>query len=138
MSSFKNGKYEEPIVLSDSINTKGHEFNAFIAPDESYIIYSGYNRTDGMGSGDLYINHRDDKGQWGSAKHLNAVINSTNMDYCPFYDSNNNILYFTSKRNKIKKNKFQYHNLQDLLDDFNIFENADSKIYKVKFDTANY
>ena len=58
-SEWKNGKYSEPFSLSDSINSDGYEFNAFVAPDESYIIFTAYQREDGFGSGDLYISYRD-------------------------------------------------------------------------------
>jgi hypothetical protein len=34
-SKWENGKYSEPISLSESINSDGYEFNAYIALDES-------------------------------------------------------------------------------------------------------
>ena len=57
VSKWENGKYTEPVSLSDSINSDGYEFNAFIAPDESYIIFTAYQREDGFGSGDLYMSY---------------------------------------------------------------------------------
>ena len=41
VSEWKDEAYQEPLSLSDSINSDGYEFNAFIAPDESFIIFSG-------------------------------------------------------------------------------------------------
>ncbi|MEZ4826798.1 MAG: hypothetical protein R3C61_10975 [Bacteroidia bacterium] len=55
---WRDGGYSQPVSLSDSINSAGYEFNAYVAPDESYLIFSGYNRADGLGSGDLYISYR--------------------------------------------------------------------------------
>lgn len=56
-SPWENEKYLQPLLLSDSINTEGYEFNSFVSQDESYLIFSGYNRKDGFGSGDLYISY---------------------------------------------------------------------------------
>ncbi|HRG60031.1 MAG TPA: hypothetical protein PK323_13840, partial [Bacteroidia bacterium] len=47
--------YEIPVLLSDSINTEGNEFNSFISKDESFLIFTKYNAKDGFGSGDLYL-----------------------------------------------------------------------------------
>jgi len=58
LSRWKDGKYTTPESLSDSINSEGYEFNAFVASDESYIIFTGYQREDGFGSGDLYISYK--------------------------------------------------------------------------------
>jgi len=60
---FTNGKYSEAESLPDSINFTGDEFNAFVDPDETYIIFSGYKRRDGYGSGDLYISKKNEKGE---------------------------------------------------------------------------
>ena len=75
-SRFTNGKYELPVALSDSINSKGYDFNAYIDPDENYIIFSSYKRTDDLGGGDLYFSRRKN-GVWQSAIHFGAGINSS-------------------------------------------------------------
>jgi hypothetical protein len=129
-SKWKNGKYSEPISLSDSINSEGYEFNAFIAPDESYIIFSGYQREDGFGSGDLYISHKTPDGFWTKAKNLGATINSAKMDYCPFVDTKSSTLYFTSKRSKVNNLNMGYSSLPEFLNDMKKYENGLSRIYK--------
>lgn len=95
-SAFKNGVYEKPVSLSDSINSDGMEFNAYVSPKGNFLIYSCYNREDGFGSGDLYISHRTENNEWSKAKNMGESINSPQMDYCPFVL--NGVLYFTSKR----------------------------------------
>ncbi len=131
LCSYLNGSYQYPISLSDSINTGGYEFNAFIAPDESYIIYTGYNRKTGYGSGDLYISYHDGKGNWTGSKNLGLEINSDKMDYCPFVDIKNNILYFTSKRSKVKRSFDKAQTMYELQKEFNQYENGLSRIYQV-------
>jgi hypothetical protein len=124
-------KYSDPVSMSDSINTTGYEFNAFIAPDESFMIYTGYNRKGGLGSGDLYICFKDNQGNWGSSKTLGPKINSDRMDYCPYVDLNTGTLYFTSRRNLVKTRFEKPQALDELMKEFNQYENGLSRIYEV-------
>lgn len=128
VSEYVNGIYSEPKRLDEGINSNGYEFNAFIAPDESFMIYTCYNREDGLGSGDLYISYNNGKG-WSEAKNMGAKINSDKMDYCPFVDTKTNILYFTSKRLKTSNLKSSI-NIEDLKALFNSYENGSSRLYK--------
>lgn len=124
-----SNNYSSPISLSASINSDGYEFNSFISPDEKFMIYSGYNREDGLGSGDLYITFKKQDGSWEKSKNLGAILNSDKMDYCPFIDFHSQTLYFTSKRSKIKAEEM--HSLDDFKTALKIPENGISKIYKV-------
>ncbi len=127
-SVYQNNKYLAPISLSDSINSDGYEFNAYIAPDESYLIYSGYNREDGMGSGDLYISYRKQGDSWSKSRNLGPGVNSKQMDYCPFVDLRTNTLYFTSKRSQVSGQQFS--SLEEFLEEIKKYENGFSRIYK--------
>jgi len=129
-SQWENDKYSDPISLSDSINSDGYEFNAFIAPDESYILFTAYQREDGFGSGDLYISYKSSDSLWTKAKNLGAAINSSSMDYCPYVDSRTNTLYFTSKRSEINNPNEGYSSIDSFLNDMKKYENGLSRIYK--------
>ncbi|MES2589681.1 MAG: hypothetical protein V4622_11935 [Bacteroidota bacterium] len=124
--------YEKATAMNDSINSGGYEFNAFIAPDESFLIYTGYNRKDTYGSGDLYITYQKTDKTWTSAKNMGKEINSPQMDYCPFYDVNQKTLYFTSKRSELVNKKTKDYN--SLLQYLNSYSNGLSRIYKVQMD----
>lgn len=130
-SEWKNKNYSTPVALNDSVNSKGYEFNAFISSDESMLIFTAYGREGGNGSGDLYISHRNKKGEWGSAKNLGNTINSEAMEYCPFYDSHSKTLYFTSKRSSFKAMN-DFSNFESLKQEILKYENGLSRIYKVK------
>ncbi len=132
-SAWDKNKYTETVSMSDAINSEGYEFNAYVAPDESFLIFSGYQRKDGFGSGDLYISFKDEKNNWKKAINLGDNINSAQMDYCPFVDNETKTLYFTSKRNTFKE-KYDFKTIKDLLDELNKEENGLSKIYKVPFE----
>ena len=133
ISAFKDGKYSEPIALPDAINSEGYEYNAFIAPDESYLLYGCYNRKDGLGSGDLYISYKTEKG-WSEAKNLGNTINTDKMDYCPFVDTKTKTLYFTSKLDNTVTTFEKPLSLNSLLEEFNKYDNGLSRLYKVSIE----
>jgi hypothetical protein len=125
---WNNNDYSKPENLGVTINSDGYEFNAFIAPNEAFLIYTCYKREDGFGSGDMYISCRNEKKEWEKAKNLGSEVNSTMMDYCPFYDSKNKILYFTSKRNAVTNKRF--NSFDEFQKEINKNENGFSRIYK--------
>lgn len=130
----ENGAFKKPVSLSDSINTTGYEFNAFIARDESYLIFSGYNRSDGLGSGDLYISFRQDDNSWTRAMNLGENINSKYMDYCPFVGPDGETLYFTSRRSDIIQKESHFKNTELLLKTLNQASNGQSRLYRMQLD----
>lgn len=121
-------QYTEPENLGMNINSTGYEFNAFVSPSEDFIIYTCYGRPDGLGSGDLYISYKNNKGNWDTAKNLGETINSKQMDYCPFYDTTTQTLYFTSKRMIVIDTTFT--NLKEFETEISSYENGFSRIYK--------
>lgn len=127
-SKWENNKYSEPITLGLNINSAGYEFNAFVSPDENFLIFTGYNRTEGLGSGDLFISYKDKNGEWEKAKNMGPNVNSSLMDYCPFYDAKTETLYFTSKRNSVSNLGFK--TIEELEKEINKYENGLSRIYK--------
>lgn len=130
LSIWDGNAYQEPISLSEAINTEGYEFNAYVSSDESFLIFTAYDRPDGLGSGDLYISFNNGNG-WLPAVNMGSQVNSDKMDYCPFLDSNSMTLYFTSKRSNLNSDR-SYQNLDDLLKELSNYENGQSRLYKVK------
>ncbi|WP_303318026.1 hypothetical protein Q4Q34_19135 [Flavivirga abyssicola] len=130
MSTFSNGIYTKPKMLPDTINTVGYEYNAFIAPDESYLIYGCYNKEGGYGSGDLYISYHNNN-EWSEAKNLGETINTKKMDYCPFVDNRTNTLYFTSKQDNTQTDFENPLSINTLLKAFNRYDNGLSRLYKI-------
>ncbi|NOX48024.1 MAG: hypothetical protein GXO89_13705 [Chlorobi bacterium] len=97
-SKWVNGRYEEPLNLGKSINSTHPEFNAYVAPDKSYLLFSSVGREDGLGGGDLYFSQRINDTTWTEAKNLGPTINSSRLDYCPCVSPNGKYLFFTSNR----------------------------------------
>lgn len=93
--------YAEPLALDSGVNSSFYEFNAFISPDEDYIIFSSFGRKDDKGRGDLYISFKSSDGSWKPAQNL-SLINSEKLDYCPFVSFDRKIFFFTSEKNSLK------------------------------------
>ncbi|WCO02488.1 TolB-like translocation protein [Psychroserpens ponticola] len=132
ISEYINGNYTTPKPLGNTINSEGYEFNAFIAPDESFLIYSCYNRKDGFGSGDLYISYKTNNNEWSEAKNMGPSVNTDKMDYCPFVDMSSKTLYFTSKRNSTPKQFNAKMTIEELKTVFNTYQNGLSRLYKMQ------
>ena len=89
-----------------------------------------------MGGSDLYISTKRG-GKWMDAVHMGAT-NSNRIDYCPFVDVRNQVLYFTSERNNVAKFYSKPQSKQAILHYFNQDTNGSSRIYKVMFDLEKY
>jgi Tol biopolymer transport system component len=96
-SRLVDGKYSKPENLGDAINSKFMDGDPYIAPDESFLIFTSYNRPDGLGDGDLYISVNQN-GNWTTAKNLGAPINSSALDFCPSMSPDGKYFFFTSER----------------------------------------
>ncbi len=98
LSRFINGGYLEPELLSSAINSNKHDWDSFIAPDGSYIIFSSQNRDDTIGLQDLYISFKDKNGKWIDAINMGPKVNSTKDEICPSVSTDGNYFFFTSRR----------------------------------------
>jgi len=96
-SKYKNGKYLKPNVLPQEINTSRYEADAFIADDESYIIFCA-KRRGGLGNGDLYISFKDKEGNWMPSVNMGPTINTHHHELCPFVTNDGKFLFFTSNK----------------------------------------
>lgn len=97
MSEFKKGSYQKAVILSDKVNSSRHDWDSFVAPDESYIIFSSLNRDDTVGGQDLYISFRKN-GEWTKAVNMGEDVNSTSGEICPSVTPDGKYLFFTSRR----------------------------------------
>ncbi len=74
-STLVNGEYGEPKNLGNVINTSGIDHTPFIAPDESYLIYTSAFK--------FYISYRNKNGSWMAPIDLGEKINSLQYALCP-------------------------------------------------------
>ena len=125
--------YAPRLRLPDEINTEGYEYNAFIDPEEKYLIFGSYGREDGQGGGDLYISYKIGTGKWSPAQNLGVPINSPFMDYCPFISPDGSTLYFTSSRNSLQEHYPEGITFSDLTQILNSPLNGSTNIYRMKW-----
>jgi hypothetical protein len=136
LAVFENGKYNTPVPLDSAVNSTTYEFNAFVSPDEQFIIFTSYGRTDDKGRGDLYLSTKDLDGRWQPAKNL-TLLNSEKMDYCPFVSFDKKKLFFTSERHALKGSyPDKPATFDDLVASYSGSLNGGGNIYWVSFDEA--
>jgi len=95
-----DGKYVEAEPLTEPVNSPGFEGDAFIAPDESYIIVSTFRAENNLGGPDLYISFRDPDGSWQAMINMGESINSNSGENCQILSPCGRYLFFTSRRAK--------------------------------------
>jgi Tol biopolymer transport system component len=132
MSEFVDGKYQSPKNILGGVNSKRGEFNSYVSPDESFLIYSTWGRDDGFGGGDLYISFMNENGNWGEPKNMGSKINSKFLEYCPAFSPDGKYFYYTSSKsdkNLGDANELTYQKLVTLL---NQPQNGDTDIYWIE------
>lgn len=118
VARYSRNAYLEPMPLDSNVNSKGFEFNAFIDPQERYLLYTAYGRTDDMGRGDLYISFQTEPGTWSAGQNLGLRVNSPFLDFCPFVSPDESTLYFTSERHVLEGHypeRLDYESMRSLL-----------------------
>jgi Tol biopolymer transport system component len=133
VSKFQEGTYQPPVPLGPGVNSTTYEFNAYVSPQEEFIIFTSYGREDDSGGGDLYISLKDENGQWKTAINLKE-LNSSKMDYCPFVSADKKILFFTSERNNVPAAYKERTNYRQLNKYFTGTLNGSGNIYWVDFE----
>jgi len=118
MSKLIKNVFDKPVSLGDSINTTATEYDAYIAPDENYIIFTSIGRKDGFGSGDLYISFKKE-GKWTGVKNLGSNINSSLMDQCPAVSPDGKYFFFTSFRDN---DTYKFKNTKSTADYFKLLQ----------------
>jgi len=90
--------YGEAENLGARINSEHAETDAFIAPDESFLVVTVTGRPDSRGKNDLYISFSQEDGSWGELHHMGHSINSPAKEYCPVITSDGKYFFFTRGR----------------------------------------
>jgi Tol biopolymer transport system component len=89
------GRFGEPENLGPTVNTSGNDIEAYVAPDESFLIFASNGRPDTVGAYDLYVTYSCN-GAWTEPRHLD--VNSAAWDFSPRLSPDGRRLFFTSNR----------------------------------------
>jgi hypothetical protein len=91
-----NGEHQEPEAITVTMNPKYVGGTPFIAPDESYLIFSSDALPHRVGKRDLYIGYRKEDGAWTDPVHLGDTINTPQHDLCPIVTYDGDFLLYLS------------------------------------------
>ncbi|MFA9388398.1 MAG: hypothetical protein ACERKD_01235 [Prolixibacteraceae bacterium] len=132
MSKWENQQFAPPTNLGDSINTANYEYNSFISPDGSFLLFTTHGWGEGMGSGDIYVSFKDENAIWHSPKNLGAKVNTTAFEYCPSLSPDGKTLFFTRKNSPTPETeRWSYF---EMVSSFNSLENGQGNIYYINSD----
>jgi len=101
-SRLVDGKYQSPENLGPVINTVGNDTEAWIAPDQSYMIFSTDGRKDTRGADDIYVSHRNGD-SWTEPRNLGDAVNSAGSEYGAKPSPDGKYLFFCSNRSLADK-----------------------------------
>lgn len=83
--------------LLGNINSNMNEGAQNISQDGEWLIFTGCNFPEGMGSCDLYISYNTPEG-WSTPENLGRMINTESWESAPSLSPDKRDLYFTSNR----------------------------------------
>jgi Tol biopolymer transport system component len=92
-----DGSYAPAENLGDSLNTPFNEFEPWIAPDQSYLLFMAGGRPESRGGFDLYVSYpRGDT--WSRPVNLGDKVNSSGNELSPHLSFDGRTFYWTSTR----------------------------------------
>lgn len=98
-SRFVGGKYSEPEKLPPQVNSGRAQFNAFIDPDERYIIVPVNGRVDSKGGTDYYIVFRNQDDTWSEPINMGEKVNTAGaLEFSPYVSPDGKYFFFMSTR----------------------------------------
>lgn len=96
MCPFRKGRYGDAVNV-EALNTEYQEWDPFVAPDESYLLYCS-TRPGGLGGDDIYISFKGKDGLWGAPIRLGDDVNSPGSENRPYVSRDGKYFFFTSTR----------------------------------------
>jgi Tol biopolymer transport system component len=118
-------------VLSDSVNSGRAEYNACIALDESFLIFTSHGWDKNAGHGDLFVVFRKPDGSWSSPRNLGPDVNSRVLDISPALSPDGKILFFSSTRRNETVDPEPIRSFGDIFRRMNVPQNGKLDVYWV-------
>jgi ankyrin repeat protein len=89
-----NGVHQAPENLGPTINGDGSDHTPFIAPDETYILFSSTGHGTRDGGFHLFISYRGPDGEWLPPLVLDELIAPVDNPLCPIVTADGQFLFF--------------------------------------------
>lgn len=126
-----NGEYKTVENLGDSINTTNDQYEAFIAPDESYLIFMA-TVPQGLKNADFFISFNE-KGHWSKATKIKGPVNSVSTEWSPKVTRDGKYFYFGSTRSSLNNIPSKPENMKEFEGRIKKPGNGLGDIYYVNF-----
>jgi hypothetical protein len=98
-SRLVDGAYAEPELLGPEVNCGTNRFNAFVAPDESFVIVPALGGDDNLGGVDYYVAFRSEDDTWTGPINLGDAINrAEGREWSASLSPDGRYLFFMSSR----------------------------------------
>lgn len=97
-SRMQGGRYLEPVRIRFPDGDDYHETAPFVAPDESFMIFSSFGRPGQLGLGDLYVSFNAGGGRWSVPRELGPGVNSRYDEKFASLSPDGKYLFFISTR----------------------------------------
>ena len=116
-SRFVNGNYRELEILPENINIGKVNYHAYIAPDESYLIYPTDAQPDKIGGGwNYYVSFRNQDDQWSDLINIGKAVNAEGSSDSSSISTDGKYFFFRANTNiKRVKSLDKKYSLPELL-----------------------
>lgn len=134
-SKFENGTFNKPVKLPDQVNCGRNRFNAYVSPDESYIIIPATGVEKDVSRVNYYVTFKLDNDRWSEPINMGPTINSNlGRGWSASLSPDGKYLFFMSSRglkDKTKPLSLTYNFFNQIQCDP---QNGNANIYWVKSD----
>lgn len=94
-AEYKDGHFEEPVKLDGNINEKDYQLDAYVDPEESFMLLTRRLPGISMTNGDLYISYNEN-GNWTKAERIeDPAIRTGAMEETAFMSPDGKYIFFT-------------------------------------------
>ena len=90
-----NGIWQPAKPVAGKLNTNFNEGAQNISQDGEWLIFTGCNYPEGLGSCDLYISYKNKNGEWSEAQNIGRTLNTEAWESAPSLSPDKKDLYFS-------------------------------------------
>jgi Tol biopolymer transport system component len=127
-AKWSDGKFLQAEKLGLEINTEFREFDAFVSPDEDFIIFA----SDRQGNnGDLFASFKTGDGNWTVPVNMGTEINGSGPEFCPVLSPDGKYFFFTKGTMPVYAPGGKPKTYHDYVESLNGPDNASTNIWWV-------
>ena len=115
-SSWTEGAFQEPELLPEQVNCGTNRFNAFVSPEESYMVVPAVGMANAFDGVDYYLVFRSQDERWSEPINMGAHINQDNArGWSPYVSPGGKYFFFMATRTtEIESTDWTYEKLVEL------------------------